>query len=135
MNREQRRSMANGSKKADGALKYLESPCSITEAVQIARGVAEDVVADYNQQTRPLNVSISLQMEIMKSVLISSGLITEDEFKARYIAMAEDFNKRQEEMIAKDTEEEETEEDTPQTPYNPTMSATAGDVEIKTFQE
>lgn len=130
MNRQQRRNIANTSKKADGALKYLESPCSITEAVQIARGVAEDVVTDYSQNTRPLQVSMSLQMEIMKSVLISSGLISEDEFKARYISMAEEFNKKQEEMIAKSEEEQESEDNN-----SPKMSVSTGDVEIDKMQE
>ena len=67
MNREQRRNM---SKKNEGALRYLQTPCTITEATQIARGVAEDVVAEYSQQNSPLQVAISLQVEILKEVVI-----------------------------------------------------------------
>ena len=122
MNREQRRSMANGSKKADGALKYLESPCSITEAVQIARGVAEDVVTDYEKRTRSLQVAISLQLDIMKKLMIEKGMITEEEFKSLYLAAAEDFKRRHEEALNQQREE---------TPEEPKMSVSAGNIEVE----
>lgn len=106
MNREQRRSMD----KQGGELKYLQSPCTITEAVQIARGVAEDVVSDYANHSRHLQVALSLQVEILKSIVIKAGLITEDEFKEEYIKQAEEFNKMQEEAFK---ESEGEHEDTP----------------------
>lgn len=119
MNREQRRSKSS----TDGALKYLNTPCTITEATQIARGVAEDVVSEYEHHHAPLQVAISLQIEVIKEILINKGIITEEEFRKSYIEKAEDFNRRQREAL----DNQNTEEDTTNiTKMNPSVS----DIEI-----
>ncbi len=122
MNREQRRNM---SKKSDGALRYLQTPCTITEATQIARGVAEDVVAEYSQQNSPLQVAISLQVEILKEVVIGSGLITEDQFREKYMEKAVEFNQRQKEAFEAAKSEDSDHEDN-----SPKMEVSVSDIEV-----
>ncbi len=122
MNREQRRNM---SKKSDGALRYLQTPCTITEATQIARGVAEDVVAEYSQQNSPLQVAISLQVEILKEVVIGAGLITEDQFREKYMEKAVEFNQRQKEAFEAAKSEESDHEDN-----SPKMEVNVSDIEV-----
>lgn len=122
MNREQRRNM---SKQNEGALRYLQTPCTITEATQIARGVAEDVVAEYSQQNSPLQVAISLQVEILKDVVIGAGLITEDQFREKYMEKAVEFNQRQKEAFeAANTEESDCEDNSPK------MDLKVSDIEV-----
>ena len=122
MNREQRRNM---SKKDEGALRYLQTPCTITEATQIARGVAEDVVAEYSQQNSPLQVAISLQVEILKEVVIGAGLITEDQFREKYMEKAVEFNQRQKEAFeAANPEESDCEDNSPK------MDLKVSDIEV-----
>lgn len=118
-NREQRRKM----EKESSAFKYLNSPCSINEAAQIARGVAEDVVSDYKNTTGHLQIAISLQLEVLKELLIKSGAINEDEFKERYIQRAEEFNKLQQAAMSK--------EETDGTEQTPKMSASVDEIEVK----
>ena len=122
MNREQRRKM---SKKSDGALRYLQTPCTITEATQIARGVAEDVVAEYSQQNSPLQVAISLQVEILKEVVIGAGLITEDQFREKYMEKAVEFNQRQKEAFEAAKSEDSDYEDN-----SPKMEVSVSDIEV-----
>jgi len=105
MNREQRRNISGGNKKIDDNLKYLDSPVTITEAVQIARGVAEDVVNDYHRSAGTVQVAFSLQLEVIKELLISSGMISEDDFRAKYIQQTEVYQKMQEEILSKDIRE------------------------------
>lgn len=92
MNREQRRKAA---KSGDP----MTSPCTLVEAVQIARAAAEDVIAEYQMSTRHLQVSLSLQVEILKEIVMEKGLITEEEFREKYMQKVEDFNKRQAEAM------------------------------------
>lgn len=121
MNREQRRNMS----KNEGALRYLQTPCTITEATQIARGVAEDVVAEYSQQNSPLQVAISLQIEILKEVVIGAGLITEDQFREKYMEKAVEFNQRQKEAFeAANPEESDCEDNSPK------MDLKVSDIEV-----
>ena len=122
MNREQRRNMI---KKDEGALRYLQTPCTITEATQIARGVAEDVVAEYSQQNSPLQVAISLQVEILKEVVIGAGLITEDQFREKYMEKAVEFNQRQKEAFEAANHEESDCEDN-----SPKMDLKVSDIEV-----
>lgn len=121
MNREQRRNMS----KNEGSLRYLQTPCTITEATQIARGVAEDVVAEYSQQNSPLQVAISLQVEILKEVVIGAGLITEDQFREKYMEKAVEFNQRQKEAFeAANPEESDCEDNSPK------MDLKVSDIEV-----
>lgn len=126
MNREQRRNMH---KDPDSSLRYLQTPCTITEATQIARGVSEDVVSEYASKESPLKVAMSLQIEILKDVVMRSGLITEDEFRSMYMQKAEEFNQKQKEMM------ELSHQDNPSDNSNPKVSAKAGDVEITKMED
>lgn len=114
MNRQQRRTMEKkGAQTQAGELRYLQTPCTIAEAAQIARGVAEDVMTDYNRQESHLKIAMSLQIEILKDIVISAGLITEEEFRAKYMQRAEEFNKMQQEAMLRASEESEESEDMP----------------------
>ena len=83
----------------------LNSKVTITEAVQIARGVAEDVINDYHRQQASIQLSISIQLDILKELVIEKGLITEEEFKALYMKRAEEISniQRQKMMEEKNT--------------------------------
>lgn len=125
MNREMRRN-----KSESGALKYLNTPCTITEATQISRGVAEDVVAEYASQVGHVQVSTSLQLEVIKEILINAGITTEEEIKEKYILRAEEFNRMQEklrkeaQMKAEDIAVEEEDSS------NPKMDIKMNDIEV-----
>lgn len=121
MNREQRRNM---SKDPNNSLRYLQTPCTITEATQIARGVAEDVIAEYAGQENPLKVAMSLQIEILKEVVMNSGLITEEKFREMYMQKAEEFNKRQKEAIEQARNNIEENDDSPK------MDLRVSDIEV-----
>ena len=124
MNREQRRKM----NKSGGEMKYLNKPCSLSDASQIARGVAEEVVQDYDYNQKHIQISISLQLELIKDILIEKGIITEEEFKEKYLAKAKEFEKLQREAfesaIEKATQDEG--EDNPDVG----MQLTVDDIEI-----
>lgn len=79
----------------------LNAPCTLTEVVQVARGVVQDEIDNYVRRTSPVQVSLSLQVEILKSIVIGSGLITEEKFRELYMEKAEEFNHRQKEMLEK----------------------------------
>lgn len=128
MNREQRR---RAEKDSDSALKYLKTPCTIAEAAQISRGVAEDVLKDYQNQTSPLQVSLSLQVEMLKSVLVSAGIITEEEMSKLYMQQVEEFNAMQQQMKEEDLNEEEA----PAVSSDVKMGQVANDVEVQTVTD
>lgn len=94
MNRADRRSyMKQGvSKETVNQLDKFNSPCSIAEAVQIARATAEDVVEDYHKSVTPVQVAISMQVEILKGMLVEAGVISEEKFRELYVKQAEEFN-------------------------------------------
>ena len=125
MNRETRRELIkNGAyKKTVENLGAYQSPCTLAEAVQISRASAEDVVASYDQSIRPLQVAVSLQVELLKKVIIKSGLVSEEEFKDMYINAVKEFNDTQRASLEEDNEDpEET---------SPKMSASVSDIEVK----
>ena len=106
---------------------YLNTPCTIVEATQIARGVAEDVVSEYQSRAGHLQVSLSLQVELLKEIVIGSGMITEEEFKARYIKKAEEFNEMQKKaMEMYNSPEQSSQEET-----SPNMSLSVDDIEVE----
>lgn len=117
MNRNQRRSMD----KKDYS-SYMNTPCTITEAVQIARGVAEDVVSDYNKSQSTLQISISLQIEILKDIVIKAGLIDEENFRKMYMEKAEEFNRLQQEAFSQNLDEDKED--------NPKMQVLSNDIEV-----
>ncbi len=71
----QNKNIVNFNKKQE---EMFKTPCTISEAVQIARGVSEDVVNHYHQSRSHLQVSQSIQVDLLKQVVIDAGLITED---------------------------------------------------------
>lgn len=118
MNANRKIGEVSGGKKERDA---MNSPCTITEAVQIARGVAEDVVSDYHSNQYNIQMSMSLQIEILKEIVISAGMITEEEFRDRYMKKAEEIQKLQMERMKKAEDSGITD-----------MRSEAGDIEIKT---
>lgn len=95
MNREQRRKM----NKSGGELKYLNKTCTLSDASQIARGVAEEMISEYDYQSKHVQISISLQLELIKDILIEKGIVSEEEFKERYLAKAKEFEAMQKEAF------------------------------------
>lgn len=126
MNRATRRKLSKGNPEMKEKLDYLNTPVTLSEAVQVARGVAEDVVSDYSRHTQPVQVAISLQIELLKKIVFNAGLITEEEYKEMYVKEVEAFNKMQKEMLSSD-ESEETEGESA-----PKVAVKANDLEIKT---
>lgn len=106
----------------------MQSPCTISECVQISRGVADDAIADYHQKQGNVQLSISIQVEIIKELLYSSGMITEEDFKKRYLEKAKELQKIQEERIAQI--QRESQEANPD--VSASMTGEVGDIEIKT---
>lgn len=104
MNRKARRDMMK-----QGGRDMMQSPCTITEAVQIARGAAEDVVDDFQKRTSPMHVAMSIQLELLKSMLMESGVISEEEFRDRYVERVEEFNRLRAQMTPVATEDAESE--------------------------
>lgn len=127
MNRAERRQLSKGNKKVNSDLKYLNTSVSLAEAVQIARGVAEDVVSDYQQRSKPLQVVTSLQLELIKDIIIKAGLITEEEYHKRYVEQVEEFNAMQRAALG---EEEEKEEESSVEDNSPKIDAKVSDIEV-----
>lgn len=72
-------------KKPTDDSKRLNSYATLTEVVQIARATAEDSVTDYHRNNAmPVRTALSLQVEMLKSLLVSKGIVTEDELKQTY---------------------------------------------------
>lgn len=105
----------------------MKSPCTITECVQIARGVAEDAIADYHQNQGNVQLSMSIQIEILKELIFSSGMITEEEFRQKYMEKAQELQKIQSERIAQI--QREAKEKRPD--VSASMTGEVGDIEVK----
>ena len=138
MNREQRR----GYKKNDILDKKnnpLETYCTISECLQIARASAQDiieqVIREYSKETQPQVIATSLQVDVLRNMLFKSGILDEEEFKAEYAKKATEFNELQKKYKESLEKERSTEEEEP-TPVeveqaSPKLSVVANDVEIK----
>lgn len=105
---------------ASSSKDYLNSPCSLSEAVQIARGVAADMLSDYDRDAQHLRIAMSIQVEMIKEILIQANLITEDEFKAQYIKLAKELD-----TMHKQSQEAQVSND------NPSMKPTANEIDVK----
>ena len=121
MNRAQRRAAEKSG--AKNPADYLQSSCTITEAVQIARGVAEDAINDYHNDQKNNLIAMHIQLDILRELVISKGLISEDEFREMYSKRVDDLNKEVAAMREKQLSEAQA---------DAKMEVTAGDVEIKT---
>ena len=97
MNREERRSMKSqgASEETIEKLGAYNSPCTIAEAVQIARASAEDVLEDYHRNQGTAYLAMSIQIELLKEVIFSSGMIKEEEFRERYMKKAREIQESQ----------------------------------------
>lgn len=112
--------MSKRNNKLDNQIKeannMLNSNVTITECVQISRGVAEDVITDYHKSQGNVQLAMSIQIELIKESLIKAGIITEESFRERYIEEA----KKLQEMQMKAKEETGVTD----------MKVSAGDVEV-----
>lgn len=79
-------------------LQYLQTPCTVAETVQISREIAQEVLAEEQQHTQPWQVAVSLQLEILKEVVINAGIITEDEFREKYVERMSKVQQMQQEI-------------------------------------
>lgn len=93
MGRKERRDLEKKgfSKETAKKVDALNTPCTILEAIQFAQGVVDDKLTEYKASTVPLTVSHTLHIEVMKEILISKGLVTEEEFKDLYMKAAEKY--------------------------------------------
>lgn len=121
MNREERRNLGI-SKETSESLAKFEAPCTIKETIQISRAAAQDAVEEaligYQKRTSPLQVAISLQVEILKDAIIKAGIISEEEFRNIYMEKAEEFNQMQRDY--RDLQED-----------SPKMGLTASGIDVK----
>lgn len=97
MGRKERRDLERKGVSKETAKKVdaLNTPCTILEAIQLAEGVVEDALTTYKANTVPLTVSHTLHIQVMKNLLISKGLITEEEFMKLYMEEAEHYKAEQ----------------------------------------
>lgn len=98
MNREQRRKSGISKEQAD-KLEQLNKPCTVVEVVQLAQGVADDKIQVYHNNVNPIIVSLSIQLEVLKDMLFSSGIVDEEEFIKKFNDRVEDFNRSKEEVM------------------------------------
>lgn len=100
MNREDRRKLGID---RETARKYdqLKSPATVLECAQIAQSAAEDAVSNYHQNINPIIVSLSIQIEVLKSMLIESGAISAEKFEADFNTRVDEYNKMKEETLNK----------------------------------
>lgn len=107
-NRSQAREMAKQFGKQDAeryrkTLDAMNKPCTLSEAVQVARGVAEDISKDavngMYDQVQPVLVSTSLQIELIKRILIEHNIVTKDEFNSMLESDIKKFNEERKEFL------------------------------------
>lgn len=103
-------------------IEMLNNPCTIKEAVQIARAVAEDVVTDYLQRVSQVQMAISLQVETLKDMLFSNDILSEERFKEVYLLKASQAEEMRRQMM-----EETADEDS-------SMDMESGEVEVEITQ-
>lgn len=104
MNREDRRKLGID---RETAKKYdqLKSPCTVLECAQISQSAAEDAVSNYHQNINPIIVSLSIQIEVLKSMLFESGVIDSKKYEEIFNERVEDYNKMRDETLNKMKEE------------------------------
>lgn len=105
MNREERRKLGI-TKETSDKLENLKSPCTILEAIELSQGVADDAITNYHKSINPIIVSLSLQVEVLKSMLFSDGcaessILLEHKFNELFKERAAEYNKQKEEAFSK----------------------------------
>lgn len=133
MNRKERRMLEKqgASKETLDKLSMYDKPCSVVDVVKLARAVAEDVLSDklseYHKRTSGTIISMTIQLELIKKIVVEKGLTTLEELQELYKSEVSDFESKQadilksmhEEMYGK-TEVEES----------PATSASFGDTKV-----
>jgi translation initiation factor 2B subunit (eIF-2B alpha/beta/delta family) len=123
INRDERRK-AGISKETADKLNQLNSPCTVIEAVQLAQGVAKDAVDQYHKSLNPLIVSMSLQIELLKEILISKEVLNEEEYNNALEKKIQQFNEDKEKAMEELRKQEEqamaeAENESPKTDMKP----------------
>lgn len=97
MGRKERRDLEKKGVSKETAKKVdaLNTPCTVLEAIQLAQAAIGDALTEYKASTVPLTVSHTLHIQVMKNILISKGLITEEEFMKLYMEEAEHYKAEQ----------------------------------------
>ena len=110
MNREERRKLMKSgmSKGSIGDIDRLNSPCTIVEAVQLATGVVDDALEDYQRRHSPIQLSMSIQIEILKDLVIKSGLITEEEYHARFLKQVDEVQQMHKSIVSEGSQVDDT---------------------------
>lgn len=90
MNREQRRK---------GMKDINDLPCNLSEVIRIAKSVSEDSLKDYHNTLSPMLISVSLQLEMLKSVLFDANVISEEEYNEKFSMKVDEFNKDREKIL------------------------------------
>lgn len=110
MNRQERRELEkNGvSKDTIEKLGIYTKPATIAEVIQLARASAEDVcgemLEDYRKRSSGIIMAMTLQLELLKELVISKGMITEEEFEEKYLNAAKEFEDKQREFLKNSVE-------------------------------
>lgn len=111
MNREDKRKLKKQGL-SDEAIKEMElltSPCTLTEAVQVSRGVAQDVIQDYHERSVSKIGSVvvlqTIHIEVLKNILISKELITESEYEDLLKTASDEYNARKKELSEEDPDD------------------------------
>ena len=124
-------------KKPTDDSKRLNSYATLTEVVQIARATAEDSVTDYHRNNAmPVRTALSLQVEMLKSLLVSKGIVTEDELKQTYNEEVVRFKEALQEenptskvKVAFDYSDAENQRDSVHSPVTVSLN-TSADIEV-----
>lgn len=90
MNREQRRK---------GIKDVKDLPCNLSEVIRVAKSVSEDSLKDYHNTLSPMLISVSLQLEMLKSVLFDAKIISEEDYNEKFSKKVEEFNKDREKIL------------------------------------
>lgn len=100
MNRQDKRNLKKKglSEKAIQELEVLSTPCTIAEAVQVARGVVDDAMKDYHARLGSLAVVQTLHIEVMKNLLIEKGLVTKEDYEVLLNDQAKKYDERKKEI-------------------------------------
>lgn len=84
-------------------LAEFEKPAKLKEVLSISRAVAQDVaseyVEDYRRRSAGVIMATTLQLELLKKLVIEKGLITEEEFNKQYEVAAAEFEEAQRKYV------------------------------------
>lgn len=109
MNREDRRNLKKKglSDKAIKELETLGSPCTIAEAIKIARGAARDAIADYQNHMSKLIMSQSIHLETLRELVSTRLEVTSEEYEEILSKHHDIFLEKRREFL-EEIEEKET---------------------------